>query len=82
MTSPKLSERELARRVGQRALSIAEFSDRYGVGRTTTYEEIKSGRLRARKIGKRTLIGVDDAEEWLRHLPLVGAASRTSMHAR
>jgi hypothetical protein len=30
---------------------------------------------RAREIGKRTLISVDDAEEWLQHLPLVGAAS-------
>jgi excisionase family DNA binding protein len=74
MTTAKISERELARRARQRALSIAEFSERYGVGRTTTYEEIKSGRLRARKIGKRTLIIVDDAEQWLRHLPLVGAA--------
>ena len=75
MTPTRNSERELARRARQRALSIAEFSDRYGVGRTTTYEEIKLGRLRARKIGKRTLISVDDAEEWLQHLPLVGAAS-------
>jgi excisionase family DNA binding protein len=71
----RTTERELARRARQRALSIAEFSDRYGVGPTKTYEEIKSGRLRARKIGKRTLISVDDAEEWLQHLPLVGAAS-------
>jgi excisionase family DNA binding protein len=71
MTSPKDHERELARRQRQRALSIAEFSGRYGVGRTTAYEEINSGRLRARKIGKRTLIRVDDAEDWLLRLPLV-----------
>jgi excisionase family DNA binding protein len=75
MTPPKISERERARRAGQRALSIEQFCDHYGVGRTTTYEEIKSGRLPARKIGKRTLISVDDAEEWLRCLPLVGTAS-------
>jgi len=67
------SERAL-RSARQRTLSIGEFSQRYGVGRTTTYEEIKSGRLRARKIGKRTIISVDDAEEWLRHLPVVGGA--------
>jgi hypothetical protein len=35
-------------------MSIAEFSERYGPGRTTIYEEIKLGRLRARKCGKRT----------------------------
>jgi hypothetical protein len=39
-----------------------------------TYEEIKSGRLRARKIGKRTIIIVEDAEDWLRALPVIGAA--------
>jgi len=50
-------------------MSISEFCQRYGPGRTTTYEEIKSGRLRARKIGKRTIIAEDDAEDWLWHLP-------------
>lgn len=54
---------------GQRALSIAEFAQQYGIGRSSTYEELKAGRLRARKIGKRTVIAVDDAEEWLRNLP-------------
>lgn len=56
-----------------RTLSIGEFVQQYGVGRTTTYEEIKSGRLRARKIGKRTIIDVEDAEAWLRNLPIVKA---------
>jgi excisionase family DNA binding protein len=74
MQPTRISEREVARRTKQRALSISEFSARYGVGRTTTYEEIKSGRLRARKIGKRTIISVDDAEDWLLHLPLLGVA--------
>lgn len=69
----KLSESEQQRRSRQRALSIVEFCERYGPCRTKTYEEIKSGRLRARKIGKRTIITVDDAENWLERLPLVGA---------
>lgn len=71
MISSRISQREQQRRSRQRALSIDEFAQRYGVGRTTAYQEISSGRLRARKIGKRTIIGVDDAEEWLHRLPVV-----------
>jgi Helix-turn-helix domain len=58
----------------QRAMSVAEFCARYGPGRTSAYQEVKSGRLRARKIGKRTIITVDDAEDWLRCLPVIEAA--------
>jgi hypothetical protein len=72
----KISERELRRRVRQRAMSIAEFCERYGPGRTKAYEEINSGRLRARKAGKRTIITEDDAEEWLRHLPVIDHCRR------
>jgi excisionase family DNA binding protein len=53
----------------KRAYSISDFCQRYGVGRTTAYEEIKAGRLRAVKVGHRTLITVDDAEAWLKSLP-------------
>jgi len=62
---------EQRRRALQRAMSIAEFCERYGPGRTKTYEELKSGRLRGRKIGKRTIITEDDAENWLRCLPVI-----------
>ena len=57
------------RQARQRAMSLAEFCERYGPSRTRTYEEIKSGRLRAIKCGKRTLVTEDDAEAWLRSLP-------------
>ena len=53
---------------------MAEFCQRYGPGRTTAYEELKSGRLRGRKIGRRTIITEDDAENWLRNLPAVEVA--------
>lgn len=56
-----------------RALSIAEFCKRYGVGRSSAYEEIKSGRLEARKVGARTLITFEAAENWLGQLPTVAA---------
>ena len=52
-------------------MSIAEYCERYGLGRTRAYEEIKSGRLRARKCGKRTIIAEQDAEDWLQHLPVI-----------
>ena len=69
-----LSDREQERRARQRAMSLAEFCQLYGLSRTKTYEEIKSGRLRAVKCGKRTLIIEDDAETFLRSLPTVVGA--------
>jgi excisionase family DNA binding protein len=51
-------------------MSIEQFRVRYGVSRTKIYEEIKARRLRARKCGKRTIIAEDDAESWLKELPL------------
>jgi excisionase family DNA binding protein len=54
-----------------RAMGVDDFCDRYDVSRTTAYEQIKAGRLRALKCGKRTIIAEDDAEDWLRRLPAV-----------
>jgi excisionase family DNA binding protein len=69
--------RQRAARIQQRAMSIDEFCQRYGVGRTSAYEEIKQGRLRGLKVGRRTIITEDDAEAWLRRLPVLetGAVS-------
>ena len=67
----KISETERARRERQRAMSLARFCERYDIGRTTAYEQIKLKRLKARKCGRRTIIGEDDAEEWLNSLPPV-----------
>jgi excisionase family DNA binding protein len=52
-----------------RAFSIPEFCRRYGIGRTNAYQEIAAGRLRALKVGRRTLITHDAAESWLAALP-------------
>ena len=52
-----------------RALTIADFVQRYGVSRATTYNLLKSGALRAVKVGRRTLIRTSDAEAWLNALP-------------
>ena len=56
----------------RRAFSISEFCQRYSVGRTVAYAEIAAGRLQALKLGRRTLISLDGAEEWLRALPKMG----------
>ena len=48
-----MSDQEQQRRAQQRVMSLSQFCERYGPGRTKAYEEIKSGRLRGRKIGKR-----------------------------
>ena len=55
----------------RRAFGIDEFCRRYGVGRTTAYAEMTAGRLRRRKVGKRSLITEDDAEAWLARLPAI-----------
>jgi excisionase family DNA binding protein len=67
----EISEVEQPHRARRRAMSIAEFCERYGPGRTTVYDQIKRGLLRARKCGKRTIIIEDDAEAWLKCLPIV-----------
>src|SRR5262245_55011488 len=73
----KISIVELQRQARQRAMSLAQFCERYGPGRTKAYEEIKSGRLRARKIGKKTIIAEDDAEDWLSQLPVIQIANNS-----
>lgn len=39
------------------------------MGQTKFYEEIKSGRLQTRKIGRKRVVLVDDADAYLRSLP-------------
>ena len=51
------------------AYSIPEFAQRNGIGRSTVYEEIKSGRLRALKVGNRTIITDEHGAEWRAALP-------------
>ncbi len=51
------------------AFTIREACEASGIGRTSIYELLKSGALRARKHGKRTLILQSDLRQWLEKLP-------------
>ena len=55
------------------ALTIIECKGprRKCCSRSMIYQEIQSGRLRARKLGRRTLILAADLSAWLANLPLV-----------
>jgi excisionase family DNA binding protein len=55
------------------AMSVDELCRWSGVGKTKIYAEAKSGRLKMRKIGARTLILRTEAEDWLRSLPSASA---------
>lgn len=49
--------------------SIDEFAKLAGLSRVTVYNEIRSGKLKARKIGRRTVVLADDAKAYLNALP-------------
>ena len=51
-------------------MRIDNFSDWSGIGRTRVYGLIGVGTLRAIKIGRRTLIDVEAANEWLNNQPV------------
>jgi hypothetical protein len=62
-----------ARDVG--GMSIIETGRFLGIGRSLTFSEIRAGRLKARKIGRRTIVNREDAVAYLRSLPIAGAAA-------
>lgn len=45
------------------------FAHRYGLSVSTIYNQMRSGRLKAKKLGKRTLITAEAEQEWLDNLP-------------
>ena len=51
------------------AYSIKELTEAGGGSRSTIYENIKNGKLRARKRGRSTIILAPDAARYLENLP-------------
>lgn len=54
---------------GRYAYSISEVAKVVGVGRSYLYGEIRDGRLRIRKAGRRSLVYEQDLRAWLEALP-------------
>jgi hypothetical protein len=59
--------------VEKKAYTRAEFFARNSIGKNRFYAEIGSGRLVARKAGKKVLVTADDEKAWLQSLPKIGA---------
>jgi excisionase family DNA binding protein len=58
------------------ALTLKDFCDAYRLCREKAYQEIRAGRLRAVKLGRKTLILRPDADAWAASLPELRAAGR------
>ncbi len=52
----------------KRAISLAEFCQRYSLSKTFAYEQIKRGSLKTFTCGRKRLVSVDSAEAWLASL--------------
>jgi excisionase family DNA binding protein len=52
----------------RQAFTIKEFSAAYRIGRTKIWEEIRDGKLKAKRSGKRVLILASDAHAWAQSL--------------
>ncbi len=54
------------------AFDVPTFCSWAAIGRSQVYEEAKTGRLRLTKVGRKTIITIDDARAWLDALPKFG----------
>lgn len=53
---------------GLAASHVEIFCRKYKIGRTTFYSEVKAGRLRIKKLGRKTIVTPDDEAAWLESL--------------
>lgn len=53
------------------ALTVRQFCSNYGIGQTKFYEEVATGRLEARRSGRRVLVTREAATAWLDSLPKI-----------
>ena len=57
-------------------MTMADFCNRYSLGKTSAYREVAKGRLRLRKFGTATRIARRDAEIWAESLPVVEGGAK------
>ena len=50
-------------------ITVQEFCEKYAVGRTKAYELFNAREVEAKKIGVRTLVVRESAENWFERLP-------------
>lgn len=62
---------------GKKLLSVDEFCEMYGVGRTRAYELINTEKVRAKKNGASTRVVAESAEAWAAALPPIKPKPRS-----
>jgi excisionase family DNA binding protein len=55
----------------KKLLTVADFCQRYSVGRTRAYALIRTGKIKAVKNGSSTRIVAESAEAWAASLPAI-----------
>ena len=58
--------------IQKQAFDIPTFCRVYSIGRSLAYAEIKAGRLKIAKVGRRTVIPAEAADNWLKQKMDVG----------
>lgn len=64
------------------AFTIAEAAAQTSIGRTTLYAKLKTGELRARKCGRKTLILAQDIQNFLDGLTVIRSPSSSDKRSR
>jgi hypothetical protein len=49
---------------GRAAYPISDFCEVFGIGLTVAYQEIRAGRLRVFKVGRKTMVAAEDGFAW------------------
>ena len=69
MESDNHKEAKAADLSGREAFAVGEFCERFGICRETFYQEVRRGRLRAVKLGAKTIVLKTDADAWVATMP-------------
>ncbi|SMC92014.1 hypothetical protein SAMN06297251_11299 [Fulvimarina manganoxydans] len=57
--------------VSRGALTVDEFCAWASIGRSKFYNEVNAGRLLVRKLGRKSVVTMTDAQAWLDSLPVL-----------